>query len=255
MRYDLAGVPEESRSGPLWRSRRALHCFLAASFLAHAAVFIVLPDFSPEPKPAGARVLEVIIMQPQPLPIAAATPDALSTKPKYKIKPKPKPKPKRKPEVKQIPSKDASREAIEWQTPGLALPRQEPETAATTTSAPSSTPVPSPSAPVPGAEAELAGAPVTPPNFTAGYLSNPSPRYPQAARRAGEQGTVTLRVLVKTDGIPSRVEIESSSSSRHLDTAAQDAVRRWRFVPARRGADPIESWVLVPIVFRLESAS
>jgi protein TonB len=26
----------------------------------------------------------------------------------------------------------------------------------------------------------------------------------------------------------------------------------WRFVPARHGTDPVESWVLVPVVFRLE---
>jgi protein TonB len=34
-----------------------------------------------------------------------------------------------------------------------------------------------------------------------------------------------------------------------------EAVKAWRFVPARQGQDAIESSVLVPIVFRLEGAS
>ncbi|MBI2509585.1 MAG: energy transducer TonB, partial [Betaproteobacteria bacterium] len=93
------------------------------------------------------------------------------------------------------------------------------------------------------------------PSFSAAYLRNPPPRYPLAARRAGEQGTVTLRVLITREGLPARVELEKSSGSGHLDAAALEAVRSWRFEPARRGAEPVESWHLVPIVFRLEGAS
>ena len=51
------------------------------------------------------------------------------------------------------------------------------------------------------------------------------------------------------------MEVEKSSGSAHLDAAALEAVRGWRFVPARLGADAIEAWVLVPIVFRLEGPS
>jgi protein TonB len=114
--------------------------------------------------------------------------------------------------------------------------------------APSRESTPTAAAPNPAVEAP----PVTPPSFDAAYLSNPAPRYPQAARRAGQQGTVTLRVLVLRNGLPSRVEVEKSSGSRLLDTAAHDAVWGWRFVPARNGSHPVESWVLVPVVFRLE---
>lgn len=93
------------------------------------------------------------------------------------------------------------------------------------------------------------------PGSSAAYLSNPAPRYPDAARRSGEQGTVMLRVQVGRDGAPSRVLVENSSGSPHLDAAALQAVRAWRFTPARRGADAVESWMLVPIVFRLDGAS
>ena len=96
---------------------------------------------------------------------------------------------------------------------------------------------------------------MTAPSFSAAYLSNPAPRYPDAARRSGEQGTVTLRVQVARDGAPSRVAVEKSSGSPHLDAAALEAVKAWRFTPARRGGEAVESWMLVPIVFRLEGAS
>ena len=33
--------------------------------------------------------------------------------------------------------------------------------------------------------------------------------------------------------------------------AAEDAVRRWRFEPARRSDDPVAMWVRLPVEFRL----
>jgi protein TonB len=95
----------------------------------------------------------------------------------------------------------------------------------------------------------------TPASFRATYLQNPLPRYPMESRRAGEQGTVMLRVLVARDGTAARVEIDKSSGSPQLDTAARETVKAWRFTPGRRGAETIESWMVVPVVFRLEGAS
>ena len=34
--------------------------------------------------------------------------------------------------------------------------------------------------------------------------------------------------------------------------AAAEAVRRWHFVPATQHGAPVDSWLRVPIVFRLE---
>lgn len=94
---------------------------------------------------------------------------------------------------------------------------------------------------------------LTPPSFSAAYLRNPPPRYPPAARRNGDEGTVMLRVRVTADGAAAQVELDRSSGFPLLDGAALDAVRGWRFVPARRGTRSIEDWVRVPVVFRLES--
>jgi protein TonB len=88
--------------------------------------------------------------------------------------------------------------------------------------------------------------------FDAAYLNNPRPADPAASRRLGEEGKVVLKVCVAADGRPLAVDLEKSSNFERLDEAARQAVARWRFVPARRGDEAVESSVLVPLVFRLE---
>ncbi len=102
------------------------------------------------------------------------------------------------------------------------------------------------------ASAPLPGLATTAPNFAAQYLNNPRPRYPTSARRAGQEGTVFLKVLVSADGRPRQVQIDRSSGWSALDAAAMDAVRIWRFVPAKRSGEVIDQWTVVPVEFRLE---
>lgn len=93
---------------------------------------------------------------------------------------------------------------------------------------------------------------VTQPVFDAAYLNNPPPEYPRLARRAHQQGTVMLNVMVSAAGTASEVNVAQSSGSDALDDAALRAVKRWRFVPAKRGSEPVAGWVRVPVVFRLD---
>jgi periplasmic protein TonB len=83
-------------------------------------------------------------------------------------------------------------------------------------------------------------------------LNNPKPLYPLIARRRRLEGEVLLSVKVLRDGLPGEVLVKQSSGYEVLDDAALNAVRRWHFVPARRGSAPVDSWVEVPIRFRLE---
>jgi periplasmic protein TonB len=83
-----------------------------------------------------------------------------------------------------------------------------------------------------------------------GYQVHPS--YPASARRLGIQGTVRLRVQVLVDGRVGEIIVESSAGHSDLDEAAADAVRRWHFEPARRGAEPVATWVLLPVQFQLK---
>ena len=85
---------------------------------------------------------------------------------------------------------------------------------------------------------------------TGGYQVRPS--YPSSARRLGVQGTTLLRVHVLDDGRVAEVDVEQSAGHPDLDSAAADAVRRWRFEPARRGTQPVAMWVRLPVEFRLK---
>ena len=89
------------------------------------------------------------------------------------------------------------------------------------------------------------------PSSDAAYLNNPKPGYPAISKRMGEQGKVVLRVLIGTDGLPQKVEINQSSGYDRLDRQAQEAVMRWRFVPGKRNGVPEAMWSLVPINFVL----
>jgi protein TonB len=115
--------------------------------------------------------------------------------------------------------------------------------------------IPPPPAPIPAAPTNIAPVPeaITAPRFDADYLDNPKPVYPATSRRLGEQGKVLLRVLVSAAGLAEKVELKTSSSFTRLDQAAQEAVSRWRFVPARRGEQPIAAWVQVPLTFQLDN--
>ena len=66
---------------------------------------------------------------------------------------------------------------------------------------------------------------------------------------------MVLRVFVSAEGDAKQVEVKRSSGFQRLDLAAEKAVARWRFVPARRGEQAVTAWVVVPIVFSLDNES
>jgi len=88
------------------------------------------------------------------------------------------------------------------------------------------------------------------------YAGRPRPaQYPPRALRAGQQGTVLLRILVDTRGQPLRVEVQRSSGHRELDRAAVDYARReLRFVPAKVDGRAVQAYAQVPVDFRLPGA-
>jgi protein TonB len=203
----------------------------------HAAVLVALPELGHERELPNAPALEVVLLKaesttigppqiaPQP-PAGQSQPERVSAKALAELRP-------------------------ERQAPVLVLSESRAAEGELHTVEPARAPQPAVASP--GQRSQIASVAVTPAGFSVAYLQNPAPRYPLASRRAGEQGMVTLRVLVSLDGLASRVAVEKSSGSPHLDAAALEAVKAWRFTPARRGVDAIESWMLVPIVFRLEA--
>ncbi|HET9995495.1 MAG TPA: TonB family protein [Candidatus Acidoferrum sp.] len=79
----------------------------------------------------------------------------------------------------------------------------------------------------------------------------PDPQYTDEAREAKLQGRVTLQVLVGADGSASQIRVVQGIGL-GLDERAIQAIRTWKFIPARDAAHRIvPSWVTVEAVFRL----
>lgn len=106
-------------------------------------------------------------------------------------------------------------------------------------------------APVATASAVPPAPPLELPRFDAAYLANPPPAYPRSARRRGIEGTTVVEARVSSAGEPQEVKLATSAGDAALDDAAMEAVRGWRFEPARRGSQAVQAWVRIPIVFRL----
>ncbi len=84
------------------------------------------------------------------------------------------------------------------------------------------------------------------------YLEPPSPVYPARSKRAGEKGSVVVRVFVDIAGRATQVSLQTSSRFPALDEAALVAVRNARFRPFMEAGVAQPVWVLIPINFVLE---
>ncbi len=92
--------------------------------------------------------------------------------------------------------------------------------------------------------------PLTPAHVDPNYLHRPNPVYPALSKRLREEGTVLLRVNLDAQGSVLDISIEKSSGFQRLDQAAHEAVKQWRFIPAKRGQEAMPSTALVPIEFK-----
>lgn len=232
--------------------------------LALLARFATRPVVIPELTTISLALIQaepaVAPVAPAPAPVAPQPPTPPKLKeekvepppePPPKPQPRPEPSTKPKPTPPPPPPTPTPRPKLTQSASALSQPESAPEpSAAPAPAAPA--PAASPAAPAVTAAPAAAAAALTAARFDAAYLNNPSPAYPMLSRRLREEGEVMLRVLVAADGQAKRIEVRTGSGSNRLDRAAEDAVARWRFVPARRGDSAVEAWVLVPIVFKLK---
>jgi protein TonB len=212
----------------------------------HLAWLGLLPEASDKPAPVPAQPIMVNwISAPEAKSLrpAAPKPKQPREKPDKKVAPKPKtPKPK--------PLLAADNDTTAKLTAATSEP-QPPQAAAT--GLPQADP-PADSAAISRHAGQEQSDPsaLTLPNLHADYLHNPAPAYPDQSRQLGEQGRVFLRVLVNAAGMVEQVTLRKSSGYPRLDAAAQDTVKNWRFVPAKRGTQAVIAWVVIPISFSLE---
>ncbi len=78
----------------------------------------------------------------------------------------------------------------------------------------------------------------------------PDPEYSEPARRAKHQGIVVLWMVVGADGRPREVRV-SRSLGMGLDEKAIEAVRQWKFEPARRNGVAVAVRINVEVDFKL----
>lgn len=77
--------------------------------------------------------------------------------------------------------------------------------------------------------------------------------YPEEAQARGEQGIVMVKALVGKDGLVKQTAVDPGQPvSDALGKAAVEAVKGWRFEPARSKGEPVEVWIVVPVNFRLQ---
>ena len=90
------------------------------------------------------------------------------------------------------------------------------------------------------------GAGIDPPTL----IREVRPTYTDEARRRGIEGDVILDIVVRADGTVGSVRVTRSLGA-GLDQRAIDAVRQWRFNPARRHGTPVDVAVEVAVEFKL----
>jgi TonB family protein len=75
-------------------------------------------------------------------------------------------------------------------------------------------------------------------------------QYPELAKKAGLEGKVVLRVLVRRNGNVKKFIVENSDSD-IFNKSAGDAVMKTQFLPAIQNGKPVACWLSVPISFKL----
>lgn len=231
---------------PLWASL-GIHVV----GLATAGSVVALARHDPEPVPIRVEIVRVEPPRPRAPQITRSSPMVRSTPIPPPLMQDPIPRTERpldpaaaSPERRHMASADATGPALPIPGPaadgGLLLPSPE---------------IPRASSGAPALGATVArggGEGVTSFARTLGGYQT-TPHYPEAARRQGVEGTVTLRFEVLASGKVGTVQVQRSAGRADLDGAAVEAIQTWLFEPARRGKEAVAVWVTLPVRFELNA--
>jgi protein TonB len=242
-----------SRSGRFWAmllgEERPLDMWLLLSLLVlllHVWVLTYFMGADEEITQAKPLIMEVSM-------VAIQAPKQIVAEPPKPVPPPPPPPEKKIPPKKHTPPKPVVRKPppVVQKAPEFAPVEPEPvkqeastQNSESATNAASSTTT---------SKVTTTAPTFTEANFRANYLHNPKPEYPAIARSRNWQGKVLLRVKVSAQGLAVTASVEQSSGHDMLDESAIEAVKKWRFTPAKRGDTPVESSVIVPIDFKLRN--
>jgi protein TonB len=228
---------------------------LAAAVVLHAALIALVVSGAlehPHTEVEPPKVLVQLITPPpkfEPAPPEPPKPKPAKAEPPKPQPPKPEPIKPPPPRPEPVRSEPPKQEAVKPEPHPEPVKIESPPAPVAAPPAPVSPPSPpppappAPPAPKPSARTEV--------SISASYAAaNRKPDYPKMSLRLGEQGTVVLIVMVKSDGSAGDVEVKSTSGFTRLDRAAADAVKTWRFNPATVDGKAVDKSYEVPITFK-----
>jgi TonB family protein len=98
------------------------------------------------------------------------------------------------------------------------------------------------------AEREPVASAAAQPPASASYTTN----YPLLAQHMNVQGSVVLQALISAEGIVENLRVVSGPAI--LSTAAQQAVREWRFKPVLQNGQAVETKAKITVNFSIKVA-
>jgi len=211
---------------------------------AIAWLLIELNEYSlPERPPRGA-----VVFQPPPEP---------SDPPKPTERAKETTEPEKNPERK--PTQTPTKASLDLPRPAPAAPEPAPVplevSAATISPVRAATPVTTPPQPQRKAASETSRAPDGP--VAGDKLDEELKRlrepmdYPVAARRRGAEGSVTVRMLIGTEGRVRQAKVVHVTGHESFRRAVTDSIYQWRFTKPTRNGKPVKARIEITINFRL----
>jgi TonB family protein len=82
-------------------------------------------------------------------------------------------------------------------------------------------------------------------------ISKVNPIYPATLKQQGIEGTVLLRTVISTGGVPLEIELLNTSAHPEFVAASTDAIRQWRYEPTLLNGNPVEVITEVTVNFTL----
>jgi len=189
-----------------------------------------LAEVEPEPTPEPVTAMPAPVPEPQPSPVVTSLAEEAPVVAQSRVSEETPPSPGEAVESGSAPAAEAARPSV----PVAPAPVTSPAAASTGT----------------GAQAGLDGLDD---GLHLRALRADRPEYPEAARRRNEEGAVTCRLTIESDGSVIEVEVIVSSGSKSLDAAAVRALKRWRFEPLVRLTDRKRVHALQKLSFELKN--
>lgn len=205
-----------------------------AIVVLHIAALVGLSQLRNAPEKATIEpttfTATIIPLTPAPTPPQPAPPKPQPEPPKPRVTPPP-PKPRVQP-------RNAITQKAEPVAPAPQPAPVEPvqNAAPTPPAPPAPTPAPAPSGPIEGLAVKC---------------EEPRVVYPTQSRRVGEEGTVTLRLVIDTRGVVASANVIKSSGFSRLDQAARTAALAMRCAPPMQNGRAVEAAATKPFNFNL----